>query len=88
MTRRSFFARLSGAVAVGATQTPQKQKYYVTGGRLTTDGTPRDDCKVPALICEGHSRLDALTSSGITVWTAQEYYEGRDGVQARCGQKR
>lgn len=51
------------------------RKFYVTGGRLTEDGTPRNDSKVPALVCFGADRLDALTRCGVTVWTEEEYQE-------------
>jgi len=46
-------------------------KFYVTGGH-TEDGV-RDDTNVPPLVCYGEDRLDALSRSGITVWTEQEY---------------
>ena len=78
MTRRTFFTVLFSCLPLRAETAPRAEKYYITGGFATTDGTPRDDCKVPAVVAYGRSRLDAFANSGVVVWTAQEYFEFRD----------
>lgn len=70
MTRRALF----GLLLTPEVSVPQsRRKFYVTGGRLTTDGRPRNDCNVPPLITYGTNRVDALANSGITVWEAQDW---------------
>ncbi len=67
-----------------------KSKFYITGGSKTTDTgqPPRDDCRVPAIVSDGDTKEEALARAGFKVWSAQEYYESKDGIQAACRNRR
>lgn len=52
------------------------KKWYITGGRTEEfDGAigRRDDVNVPPLLGYGDNRLDALISTGLTVWSQEEW---------------
>jgi hypothetical protein len=47
-----------------------KKKFYITGIYHTKE---LNDCTLPPIEVEGVDRLDALTRTGVTVWTEEEW---------------
>lgn len=84
MTRRGLFELLfqGGLGVTGVASIPQK--FYVTGGHTEDERGYRDDCKVPPLVCFGKDRIDALSRSGITVWTEAEYLRSHSAFVKTC----
>jgi len=64
--------------------TPDKQKWYVTGGRTEDARGFRDDCTVPPLVGYGDTNLDALVDTGLTVWTEEKWREIEPSFRQTC----
>lgn len=82
MTRRGLFSSLLGTAAATGVQIEERQKFYITGGQRLDP--KQNDCNVSPLVCYGRDRLDALTSSGVTVWHAEDYERGQKHFEEAC----
>ena len=63
MKRRQLFNVLVGCQIAVAQST--MKKFVITGYG--------DDCKIPPKLAYGYDRIDALTRSGITIWSEEEW---------------
>ncbi len=79
MTRRDLF-RLAvlPIFQVGQAERAPIQKWYIVGGHTEDALGYRNDCIVPPIVSYGRDIIEALTNSGMTVMTAEHYFQNGD----------
>lgn len=78
--------QFGSSLTVSAQRSKPMVKWFITGGH--TEVGNRDDCAVPPLVGFGVDRIDAITNSGITVWSEAEWKQIEPSFIKTCQGRR